>query len=81
MMFAMVAHVIGDQATIGHSLNRLGNWYMMVEQPIEARQQHAAALSIFDALTDRPGLAETLDLLGTTSMSAGDPLQGAVALT
>jgi DNA-binding NarL/FixJ family response regulator len=72
-----VAQAIGDQATIGHSLNRLGNWHMMVEQPIEARQQHEAALHIFELLNDRHGLAETLDLLGTTSMSAGDPLQGA----
>jgi DNA-binding NarL/FixJ family response regulator len=71
-----VAHALGDHATIGHSLNRLGNWHMMVEQPIEARQQHEAALRIFDTLKDRHGLAETLDLLGTTSMSAGDPLQG-----
>ncbi len=71
-----VAYAIGDQATIGHSLNRLGNWHMMVEQPIEARQQHEAALHIFELLNDRHGLAETLDLLGTTSMSAGDPLQG-----
>ena len=73
-----VAQAIGDQATIGHSLNRLGNWHMMVEQPIEARQRHEEALHIFDTLTDQQGLAETLDLLGTTSMSAGDPLQGTV---
>jgi DNA-binding NarL/FixJ family response regulator len=72
-----VAHAIGDQTTIGHSLNRLGNWYMMVEQPIEARRRHEEALHIFDELADRHGLAETLDLLGTTSMSAGDPLHGA----
>jgi len=72
-----VAQAIGDQMTIGHSRNRLGNWYMMIEQPIEARQQHEAALHIFDTLQDHHGLAETLDLLGTTSRSAGDPLQGA----
>ena len=46
----VVAHAIGDQATIGHSLNRLGNWHMMVEQPIEARQQHEAALHIFERI-------------------------------
>ena len=34
-----VAHEMHDQATIGYSLNRLGNWHMMVEQPIEPRQQ------------------------------------------
>jgi DNA-binding NarL/FixJ family response regulator len=32
---------------------------------------------MFEASQNHPGLAETLDLLGTTSMSAGDPLRGA----
>jgi DNA-binding NarL/FixJ family response regulator len=73
-----LAYEVQDPATIAHSLNRLGNWHMMVEQPIEARQQHEEALRIFDRLNDPRGLAETLDLLGTTSISAGDPLQGAV---
>jgi DNA-binding CsgD family transcriptional regulator len=66
-----------DQAMIAHSLNRLGNWHMMIEQPNEARQHHEQALRIFETLQDERGLAETFDLLGTTSMSAGDPLRGA----
>jgi DNA-binding NarL/FixJ family response regulator len=72
-----LAQQIGDQATIAHSLNRLGNWHMMIEQPSEARQHHEAALHMFETLQNQRGLAETLDLLGTTSMSAGDPLRGA----
>jgi hypothetical protein len=32
-----LAQAIGDQATIAHSLNRLGNWHLMAEQPVAAR--------------------------------------------
>jgi DNA-binding CsgD family transcriptional regulator len=73
-----LAQQMGDQTTIAHSLNRLGNWHMMIEQPVEARRHHETALAMFETLQDQRGLAETLDLLGTTSMSAGDPLRGAV---
>jgi len=72
-----LARAVNDPAIIGHSLNRLGNWHMMTEQPRAARQQHEDALALFRAHADRPGLAETLDLLGTTTISAGDSLHGA----
>jgi DNA-binding CsgD family transcriptional regulator len=74
-----LARAIGDQATIGHSLNRLGNWHLMVEQPGAAHQRHTEALEIFRALDDPHGLAETYDLLGTTSISTGDRISGAEA--
>jgi DNA-binding NarL/FixJ family response regulator len=73
-----LAQRMNDLATVAHSLNRLGNWHMMIEQPIEAQRRHEQALSVFSAHTDRRGLAETLDLLGTTNISAGDTLQGAM---
>jgi DNA-binding NarL/FixJ family response regulator len=74
-----LARAIGDQATIAHSLNRLGNWHLMVEQPGAALQRHTEALEIFRALDDPRGLAETYDLLGTTSISTGDRISGAEA--
>lgn len=74
-----LAQRMGDPATIAHSLNRLGNWHLMVEQLGAARRCHAEALEIFRALNDQRGLAETLDLLGTTSISAGDTISGASA--
>jgi DNA-binding CsgD family transcriptional regulator/tetratricopeptide (TPR) repeat protein len=74
-----LAQAIGDQATIAHSLNRLGNWHLMAEQPVAAQQRHAQALEIFRALQDQRGLAETFDLLGTTTISTGDRVSGAEA--
>jgi DNA-binding NarL/FixJ family response regulator len=74
-----LAQEIGDPATIAHSLNRLGNWHLMVEQPGAARERHTEALEIFRALDDPRGLAETYDLLGTTSISTGDRISGAEA--
>lgn len=71
-----VARQIDDPILIAHSLNRVGNWQMMVEHPIEARRFHEEALAIFQTLDDQAGLAATFDLLGTTSISAGYRAQG-----
>jgi DNA-binding CsgD family transcriptional regulator len=73
-----LAHFIGDQAILGHSLNRLGNWYMNSGQPFEALGYHQNALNLFEALADRPGIAATLDLLAMTSNQCGD-VAGTVA--
>jgi DNA-binding CsgD family transcriptional regulator len=61
-----------DEATIAHSLNRLGNWHLNLEQPLAALGRHREALAIFEGLGDRRGLAETLDLLGMASYLGGD---------
>jgi predicted ATPase/DNA-binding CsgD family transcriptional regulator len=67
-----LARSMEDQAAIGHSLNRLGNWLMNSGQFSEALGYHQEALAIFEALDDRPGLAATLDLLAMTSNQCGD---------
>ncbi len=61
-----------------HSLNRMGNWHLNVEQPREALRYHQEALAIFEHLHDSSGIAETLDLLGMGSYLGGDLLQGTV---
>jgi DNA-binding CsgD family transcriptional regulator len=71
-----LARIIDDPATVAHSLNRLGNWYLNVEQPHEALRCHQEALTTFGGLNDRHGLAETLDLLGIASYLSGDLIQG-----
>lgn len=71
-----LAQRIGEPATLAHSLNRMGNWYVNVERPLEARQQIVQALTIFRKLEDRRGIAQTLDLLGMTNSIAGDMKQG-----
>lgn len=70
-----LAQIIGNSATLAHSLNRMGNWYVNVERPLEAREHHAQALEIFRQLEDRRGIAQTLDLLGMANSLGGDMVQ------
>ena len=71
-----LARGMDDRLTLAHSLNRLGNWHVNVEQPREALQYHQEALTLFQQAQDRPGIAETYDLLGMTTTLGGDLLQG-----
>ena len=73
-----LAQAIGDPLAVGHSLNRLGNWCVNVEQPHEGLRYHHEALATFQALNDEHGLAETLDLLGLASGLSGNCPQGVV---
>jgi serine/threonine protein kinase/tetratricopeptide (TPR) repeat protein len=71
-----LARHMNDPLTLAHSLNRLGNWHLNIEQPREALQYHQEALTIFQHLHDARGIAETLDLLGITSYLGGDLIGG-----
>jgi DNA-binding CsgD family transcriptional regulator len=71
-----LARTLEDPSTLAYSLNRVGNWHLNIEQPHKARQCHAEALSIFQAVDDRAGIAETLDLLGMASYLGGDLIGG-----
>jgi DNA-binding CsgD family transcriptional regulator len=73
-----LARTLDDPAALAHSLNRLGNWYLNVEQPHEALRCHQEALATFQGLHDRSGLAETLDLLGVASYLSGNLMKSAV---
>ncbi len=66
-----------DSLTLAHSLNRLGNWHLNIEQPREALRYHQEALTLFQQAHDQHGLAETCDLLGMASALGGDLVQGA----
>jgi len=72
----VLARELDDPTLIGQSLNRMGNWHVNLEQPLEALRYHQEALARFQALSDRRGIAETLDLLGLVSYLRGDLLQG-----
>jgi DNA-binding CsgD family transcriptional regulator/tetratricopeptide (TPR) repeat protein len=63
---------LGDAGLHAHSLNRLGNWLLNTGQVARAQAAHHEALTIFTVQDDRPGMAETLDLLGTVSLQDGD---------
>jgi tetratricopeptide (TPR) repeat protein/DNA-binding CsgD family transcriptional regulator len=71
-----LARHMDDPVTLAHSLNRLGNWYVNIEQPREALLYHQEALTLFQHAQDQHGLAETYDLLGMTATLGGDLPQG-----
>jgi predicted ATPase/class 3 adenylate cyclase len=68
-----VARELGDASRIAHSLNRLGNCRLNLEEPQEAVARHREALVILERLGDERGIAETLDLLGIASVLGADP--------
>jgi len=64
------ARAMGQPPLLARSLNRVGNWHLNVEEPLEALRCHQEALAIFQQLNDPHGIAETLDLLrGALSIS------------
>src|SRR6266581_2303114 len=71
-----LAHHMDNPLTLAHSLNRLGNWHVNIEQPREALRYHQEALTLFQQAQDQQGIAETYDLLGMTATLGGDLLQG-----
>ncbi len=71
-----LARHMDDPITLAHCLNRLGNWHLNIEQPVEALRYHREALTLFQQAQDSHGIAETYDLLGLTATLGGDLLQG-----
>ncbi len=67
-----LARIMNDPFVLARTLNRVGNWHMNLEEPLEGQRYHQEALSIFQASSDQHGLAETLDLLGVASLMSGD---------
>jgi DNA-binding CsgD family transcriptional regulator/tetratricopeptide (TPR) repeat protein len=70
------ARSMDQPPTLARSLNRIGNWHLNAEEPLEALRCHQEALAIFRQLNDPHGIAETLDLLGMASYLGGDLVQG-----
>jgi tetratricopeptide (TPR) repeat protein len=73
-----LAQTLSDSLLEARSLNRIGNWYLNVEQHLDAQTYHKQALAIFEELNDAQGIAETLDLLGMTCYLGGDLVQGTI---
>ena len=67
-----LARDVDEPALVARSLNRLGNWYVNMDQPRVAERSHEEALAIFRTLDDGPGIAETLDFLAMAMMLGGD---------
>jgi DNA-binding CsgD family transcriptional regulator/Tfp pilus assembly protein PilF len=75
----VLARRLGDPMTLAHSLNRLGNWHVNIEEPSEALHYHQEALTLFQQAHDPQGIAQTCDLLGTTHYLGGDLFQASVS--
>jgi DNA-binding CsgD family transcriptional regulator/tetratricopeptide (TPR) repeat protein len=67
-----LARSIHQPRLIAHSLNRVGNWQINTAQPRDAIPLHCEAMTIFEQLGDRPGVAATLELLGMASYLSAD---------
>ncbi|MBV9257457.1 MAG: AAA family ATPase, partial [Ktedonobacteraceae bacterium] len=72
----LLAQTLDDPTIYARSLNRIGNWHLNIEQPLEALHYHQQALTLFQELQNAAGIAETLDLLGMTSYLSGNLIQG-----
>ena len=70
-----LAQVLGDPARIAQSQNRLGNWYVNMDQPAPSMDLHRRALASFAMAGDRRGAAQTLDLLALATYVGGDRRQ------
>jgi DNA-binding CsgD family transcriptional regulator/tetratricopeptide (TPR) repeat protein len=73
------ARALGEPAQLAHSLNRVGNWQMNLDQPRAARHAHQEALEIFSALGDERAVAETLVAIGVCGHLAGELPQATAA--
>ncbi|MDE3089530.1 MAG: AAA family ATPase [Chloroflexota bacterium] len=71
-----LARTMDNPSIFAHSLNRVGNWYVNVDKPLEGLQYHRGAKDVFEKMRDRRGLAETLDLMGLASYYSADLIQG-----
>ncbi|GAC1350236.1 MAG: hypothetical protein NVSMB27_30830 [Ktedonobacteraceae bacterium] len=74
-----LARHMGDPLTLAHSLNRLGNWHVNIEEPSVALHCHQEALTLFQQAQDARGIAQTCDLLGMAHYLGGDLLQASAS--
>lgn len=66
-----VARAVGDETLVARSLNRVGNWYVNLEEPRAGLPHHEEALAIFERLGDTAGVAETVDLIAMAHHTGG----------
>ncbi len=67
-----IARQKSDQLLLARALDRVGNWYMNGERPLEALRHHREALAILQALNDQYRVAATTELLAMTNVFLGD---------
>lgn len=71
-----LARTMNDPLILARTLNRVGNWYVNIEEPQEGLRYHLEARDIFQGLADQRGLAETFDLLAIANYNIDGPITG-----
>jgi DNA-binding CsgD family transcriptional regulator len=72
-----VSRVLGDESRVARSLNRVGNWYVNLDEPQAGLPHHREALAIVERLADASGIAETVDLIAMAHHIAGEQAEAA----
>src|SRR3954468_14936164 len=72
-----VARALGVESLVARSLNRVGNWYVNLEQPREGLPYHEEALGIVERIVDGAGIAESVDLIAMAHHIGGDQREAA----
>jgi len=67
-----LAEQLDDPALRARSFNLLGNWLVNIGRIQEALDAHQMALTLYQTLAARRGVAETLEMLGMTLFFMGD---------
>ncbi len=67
-----LAEDMADSTLRARSLHRLGNWLMNRGRIQEAQEVFQEVLSLFEAQSDKQGMAETLEMLGAVYYFIGD---------
>jgi DNA-binding CsgD family transcriptional regulator len=67
-----LARTLATPGLLAQSLLQMGSWYLNQERVDEAEECLQDALTIFEEIGDRRGMAQAVDLLGTVSDIAGD---------
>jgi DNA-binding CsgD family transcriptional regulator len=67
-----VSRAIGDELLVARSLNRIGNWYVNLDEPRSGLPHHEEALRIFERTGNQSGVAETTDLIAMTYHTGGE---------
>ena len=69
-----LAQKLSEPKLIAYSLNRVGHWYFVTGQTMQALECHRRALEFFEGEQNEQGMAETRDILGMAMLHHGDQI-------
>jgi len=69
-----LARKLNEPELLARSLNRVGNWFFITGQTMQALEYHRQALKFFEGQRDERGMAETRNELGMATLHHGDQI-------